>query len=291
MNRGTIRILTPIIAALLVAAFVLSLIVFFRASEWLEGNHLLEVVVWQLATWAPWALFALGVTWASEAGVFARVAGSKALLHAVASIGVAMLHIIWFRFVSAALSPYVVLEAETLYGVFAWFFVFWFILDVFVYWAILIFVMVRNGSLAEQGFRAPSVVSHIEEAGTVTSGDGSDGNLKPSRWLTVRTGDASSFIRPEDVMWVEAQGDYAVLHLDNDKFWVNETIGDLEKLLATGDFVRIHRSTIVNLEHLDRVEKAGPETGSLVAVISGGARRAVSRQGKGRLDALTISIS
>ena len=276
-------------AALLAATLVLSLVVFFRASEWLTGNHLLDVFVWQLATWAPWVLFGAAMTWASATGALGNLTRNKCLLHALTSIGIAAMHIIWFRFVSGALSPYVVLEAETLYGVFAWFFVFWFILDLFVYWAILIFVMIHNSGLAAGKVAAPRVVSRIE-SGAQAPDQETDSN-GPPRWLTVRTGDASSFIRPEDVMWVEAQGDYAVLHLDNEKFWVNETIGDLEKLLAKGDFVRIHRSTIVNLVHLDRIEKAGPDTAALVAVISGGVRRAVSRHGKSRLDVLTTSIS
>lgn len=68
----------------------------------------------------------------------------------------------------------------------------------------------------------------------------------PKRFVVKEHG-AIRIVASEDVEWIEAAGDYVILHANNKKHMVRETMSGLEKKLDSQQFVRIHRSTIVNL--------------------------------------------
>ena len=58
------------------------------------------------------------------------------------------------------------------------------------------------------------------------------------------------FLKVTDIDWIEAAGYYACLHVGNDTHIIRRSLGDLEHDLEKQGFVRIHRSTIVNLERV-----------------------------------------
>jgi two-component system LytT family response regulator len=61
------------------------------------------------------------------------------------------------------------------------------------------------------------------------------------------------YVRVEDIEWIEAAGNYARLHVGARRHDVRETLTALEGKLDPDQFVRIHRSTIVNLRHVKEV--------------------------------------
>lgn len=65
--------------------------------------------------------------------------------------------------------------------------------------------------------------------------------------LVVRSSQALYVVPVGDVDWIEAAGDYVVLHAGGKKHLVRDTMQALEAKLDGRRFVRIHRSTIVNL--------------------------------------------
>ena len=56
------------------------------------------------------------------------------------------------------------------------------------------------------------------------------------------------FLKPEEVFWIAAAGDYVELHTPEKRFLIYDTIRSLEARLDPSHFLRIHRSTIVNLD-------------------------------------------
>ena len=60
-------------------------------------------------------------------------------------------------------------------------------------------------------------------------------------------------VHPEEVGWIDAQGNYARLHTATGSHLVRGTMAELEHRLA-GPFVRVHRGAIVNRRHIVRVE-------------------------------------
>ncbi len=73
--------------------------------------------------------------------------------------------------------------------------------------------------------------------------------------LMVKSGGRIMFLRPEEIDWIAAQGDYVCLHVQEKKYLVRTKIGELELTFAPERFVRIHRSTLVAI---DRIKEFQP---------------------------------
>ncbi len=102
--------------------------------------------------------------------------------------------------------------------------------------------------------------------------------------LVVKDGTKVTLIPVAKLEYAEAQDDYVALACDGKKHLKQQTIASLEAALDPKMFVRIHRSYIVNLERVARIEPYGKE--SRVAILANGAKLPVSRAGYARLQAL-----
>lgn len=69
-----------------------------------------------------------------------------------------------------------------------------------------------------------------------------------SNRLLIRSGGRFVFLDPREVRWLEASDNYVVFHAGTDHHTVRMTMSKLERALDSRRFVRIHRSTIVNIE-------------------------------------------
>ena len=82
--------------------------------------------------------------------------------------------------------------------------------------------------------------------------------------------------------YVEAQDDYVGLRSEGKQYLKEQTLAQLEAQLDPARFVRIHRSYILNLESLARLELYAKD--SRVAILEDGTRLPVSRAGYARLN-------
>src|SRR5947209_12202595 len=80
------------------------------------------------------------------------------------------------------------------------------------------------------------------------------GPRKGADHIAVKSSGGVSFLRAEEVDWVEAAGNYAKLHSGGDVHLIRETLNALESRLDAEQFVRIHRSTIVNLDAVKELQ-------------------------------------
>lgn len=71
--------------------------------------------------------------------------------------------------------------------------------------------------------------------------------------FVVKTRNREIIVNVGDVSWVEAAGNYVVLHLDGESHTVRESITILEQTLNPGQFARVHRSRIVNLDFVKEI--------------------------------------
>jgi two-component system LytT family response regulator len=93
--------------------------------------------------------------------------------------------------------------------------------------------------------------------------------------LVVRCSDCVRLLRSSEIDWIEAQGVYVDLHAGRTTLLHRVSLSELEQRLDPLEFTRIHRSTIVAL---DRVVRLEPHThGDYVAVLGDGTRLRVSR--------------
>ena len=99
--------------------------------------------------------------------------------------------------------------------------------------------------------------------------------------LVVKDGTRVQIIPAAKLDYAEAQYDYVALVTQGKKFLKQQTISSLEASLDPKSFVRVHRSYLVNLERVTRLEPYGKDTH--VVILNDGARLPVSRAGLARL--------
>jgi DNA-binding LytR/AlgR family response regulator len=79
-------------------------------------------------------------------------------------------------------------------------------------------------------------------------------NTRPDdETIAVELGGVVRFVQRSQVRYVEAQGDYARLHTATSSHLVRIPLTTLEERWASAGFVRIHRSTLVALPHVDEL--------------------------------------
>lgn len=114
--------------------------------------------------------------------------------------------------------------------------------------------------------------------------DGNPAKEYPKRFL-VHNGAKDLFISVEDIEWIEAADYYSCLHVGTKNLMLRETIKQLASTLDPQKFVRIHRSVIVNMEHLQEIIREGQNEGSVV--LTNGQRLKMSKAGWQNLLAVT----
>lgn len=73
--------------------------------------------------------------------------------------------------------------------------------------------------------------------------------------LVIKTGGRVSFLKTAEIDWIESEGNYVRLHVGKETHLLRETLNQMEDRLDSDQFLRIHRSTMVNL---DRVKELQP---------------------------------
>jgi len=102
--------------------------------------------------------------------------------------------------------------------------------------------------------------------------------------ILVRDGSRVFVVPVESVHYIEAQDDYVCIVTKDQRLLKQQTLGELEASLDARRFVRIHRSYLVNVVCLAKIESVTKD--SRVAVLKSGVELPVSRQGYDRLQRL-----
>jgi two-component system, LytTR family, response regulator len=104
---------------------------------------------------------------------------------------------------------------------------------------------------------------------------------KISPRLPVKNNDRVLLLKPREIDWVEADGDYVMLHAGQESHLLRSTLAEMERRLEPEGFVRIHRSRLVNL---DRVKEFRPLfQGESLVVLKDGVRLNASQTGMKQL--------
>ena len=121
--------------------------------------------------------------------------------------------------------------------------------------------------------RTPMPAAELAEAGRPKDA--------PLSRVLVRQGPRVHVISAEKLDWVEAQDDYVSLNSEGKAYLKQQTMTDLERQLDSSRFVRIHRSYLLNVDRLARIETEGGEPREVVLV--DGTRLPLSRSGHQRI--------
>jgi two-component system, LytTR family, response regulator len=72
--------------------------------------------------------------------------------------------------------------------------------------------------------------------------------------LAIKSTGKITFVNTADIEWIQANGDYVWIHAQGKKSLLREKISDLNSKLDPQQFVRIHRSTLVNIDRIKDLE-------------------------------------
>ncbi len=103
----------------------------------------------------------------------------------------------------------------------------------------------------------------------------------PVERVLIRDGSQVHVLPADRIDYVEAQDDYVSFKCEGRQYLKDQTMASVEAALDPARFVRIHRSYLLNVERIGRVELYAKD--SRVAILRDGTRLPVSRAGYGRL--------
>ncbi|MEX0986452.1 MAG: LytTR family transcriptional regulator DNA-binding domain-containing protein [Bacteroidales bacterium] len=97
------------------------------------------------------------------------------------------------------------------------------------------------------------------------------------RRVVIRKGGKIHVIGTDKIEYLEAQDDYVMIYTSGERFLKQQTMKYFENHLDTELFIRVHRSYIVNIQSIDRIEPY--EKSNFILSLKGGAKVPVSRSG------------
>jgi len=99
--------------------------------------------------------------------------------------------------------------------------------------------------------------------------------------VVVKTGSKIKIIPVDDILYLEADDDYVKIHTREGAFLKNKTMAHFESMLDPQTFVRTHRSYIVHVQRITRIEPYEKE--NFLALLTTGAQVPVSKSGYSKL--------
>jgi two-component system LytT family response regulator len=102
-----------------------------------------------------------------------------------------------------------------------------------------------------------------------------------SRRFVVRDREKFVIVYADEIDWIESAANYVEFHLGKKVFMIRETMRTIENRLDPNQFVRIHRSTIVNISRIKEITREG--TGDFEVTLHDGKKLRMSRNYQNRL--------
>jgi two-component system, LytTR family, response regulator len=93
--------------------------------------------------------------------------------------------------------------------------------------------------------------------------------------LALNEGRRVVMVEIRDIDWIEAADYYAQVHVRGAKHLIRQSLQELEARLGARQFLRIHRGALVNIGHIQRLERL--DDGELLVVLHDGTKLGVSR--------------
>jgi two-component system LytT family response regulator len=109
-------------------------------------------------------------------------------------------------------------------------------------------------------------------------------SIQPMERIVVKNGSKINIIPIDDILYFQADDDYVHIHTETHSFIKKGTLSNLEKTLDSRIFVRAHRSNLLNVNYIQRIEPYERE--NYLAVLKNGMKLNVSKAGYVRIKQL-----
>jgi len=138
---------------------------------------------------------------------------------------------------------------------------------------------VRRRQVESSNTSLTQLLDYLKQNGTTPAKDEGAGDR-----ILLKSSGEIFFLKAEEIDWIEAEGDYMKFHVAGRAHLMRETMARLEARLDPKRFIRIHRSTIVNI---DRLRKLSPSfAGEYAVILHDGTKLKLSRGYHERIGAL-----
>ena len=107
--------------------------------------------------------------------------------------------------------------------------------------------------------------------------------------MVIKSSGRVVLLKVDDIDWIDAAGNYVKIHAGSETHMLRETMSRLESRLDPERFLRIHRSTIVNLERIRELQQQFH--GDYLVILKGGQRLTLSRSYRERVQSLLDEVS
>lgn len=111
----------------------------------------------------------------------------------------------------------------------------------------------RERLLLGKGGTTKALDLEREGAIGIDAGSSTPASSAPANRLAVRSVGRVRFVRTDAIDWIEAADYYSKLHLGSKSFLIRRSMKSLEKVLDRRRFVRVHRSSIVNVDRVREI--------------------------------------
>jgi two-component system LytT family response regulator len=135
----------------------------------------------------------------------------------------------------------------------------------------------RLGELATQVASLSAELRHDESEPLAAAGSG-----EYLQRLAFREGDRSVVVKTLEILWIQAEDYYVLVHSRHGRHMVRASLASLEQRLDPARFVRVHRTAIVNIDEIRTIH----DRGALTLTLSNGAEIAVSRSRRATVEPL-----
>lgn len=99
--------------------------------------------------------------------------------------------------------------------------------------------------------------------------------------LVIKSAGKVVFLKLDEIDWVEAAANYVHIHAGNEGYYMRETMNSFEARIDAARFIRIHRSTIVNLSKIKELQPCN--NGEYIVVLRNGKELSLSRGFRDRI--------
>jgi two-component system LytT family response regulator len=137
---------------------------------------------------------------------------------------------------------------------------------------------VRERRLGELATQVASLSAELRHDGT----DARQADDTYLQRLTLREGDKSIIVKAAEIVWIQAEDYYVLIHSKQGRHMIRASLASLEQRLDPVRFLRVHRTAIVNLDEIRTIQDRGP----LVLTLSNGAEVSVSRSRRTQVDGI-----
>jgi two-component system LytT family response regulator len=132
--------------------------------------------------------------------------------------------------------------------------------------------------------RVRSAMSDREASATLSQLSRFAKEPEPLQRIVVKRKGRAILLRVDQIDWIEAAGNYSRIHAGGANHLLRESVVALEKRLDKKQFVRIHRSTMVNLERIRELQPTSH--GDYAVILHDGTRLVLTRGYRSRLEML-----